>query len=109
MSEPVEWYEMHDHGPGTESSRSMSDAIFRYEVPVDDRWHRIELSGALYSVGCRTIDVVEFWALSSGGPAISRDFRVYGTGHPLPAEFEYVGTAVAPGGALVWHLVERPS
>jgi len=86
----------------------MSTAIFRYEVPVDDRWHVINLSGPVYDVGCRSAGVVEFWALSQAGPATGRHFRVYGTGHPLPDRFDYLGTAVAPGGALVWHLVEAP-
>lgn len=82
--------------------------IYRYVVPVDDHWHTHALSGSVLHVACRSADVVEFWALHSGGPTIDRAFRVFGTGQPIPpAASTYVGTAFAAGGALVWHLMEH--
>lgn len=87
--------------------------IFRYEVPVDDQWHEIRLSGGgragqvrpLY-VAARRVDVVEFWAYHDGSiPAEGRWFKVVGTGHRLPEVHTYHGTALAAGG-LVWHLIE---
>lgn len=88
----------------------MTQRIFRYEVPVDDRWHVIR-SGQPLHVACRQLDTVEFWAVSSDDPNVhieERHFRVYGTGHPAPDELAYVGTAIAPGGHLVWHLMADP-
>jgi hypothetical protein len=84
-------------------------AIFRYEIPVDDQWHELQLSGAVHHVACRDrADIVEVWALHSGGPTVARSFRVYGTGQPLPDHrVTYLGTALASGGAIVWHLMER--
>lgn len=85
-----------------------SRAVYRYEVPVDDQWHTLDLSGAVLHVAARQADVVEVWALNSGGPKVGREFRVFGTGHPLPlAARQHVGTAFAADGALVWHLWER--
>ena len=84
----------------------MPDAIYRYEVPVDDRWHPLQLSGRIVHVGCRNMHAVEVWALATDEPAETRSFRVYGTGHPLPPDVQHVGTAIAPGGQLVWHLIE---
>jgi hypothetical protein len=82
--------------------------IYRYEIPVDDAWHEHQLSGAVLHVASRSRDTVELWALSSGGPAIARTFCVFGTGEPLPSgRVKHVGTALAPGGRLVWHLMER--
>lgn len=82
-------------------------AIYRYEVPVDDQWHELQLSGAVLHVDCRDPRVVELWALSSGGPTVTHNFRVYGTGQPLPDRLTcHVGTAITPGGQLVWHLME---
>lgn len=82
--------------------------IFRYEVPVDDRWHEIELRGGYpLHVAARRRDVVEFWAhYDESQPVVEkRRFIVVGTGHPLPAApTVYHGTALA--GALVWHLLE---
>lgn len=86
----------------------MADAIYRYEVPVDDRWHPLQLSGSILHVACRNPRAVEVWALHVDGPTVTRSFRVYGTGHPLPPGIEYIGTAIAPGGQLVWHLIESP-
>jgi hypothetical protein len=81
-------------------------AIWRYSVPIDDQWHEVHLSGAVLHVATRTVDAVDFWALNSGGPQVSRRFRVFGTGHPLPVGVRHVGTA--PTGPFVWHLMEEP-
>jgi hypothetical protein len=79
--------------------------IWRYSVPIDDRWHAFDLSGAVVHVASRQPDAVDFWALNSGGPQRVRRFRVFGTGHPLPDAATYVGTA--PAGPFVWHLMEE--
>lgn len=81
-------------------------AIYRYEIPVDDNWHNIPLSGAILHVATRQPDRVELWALNSGGSKADRMFRVYGTGQPIPDGAVHIGTAIIPGGLLVWHLFE---
>ena len=86
----------------------MSERIFRYEVPVDDEVHEIRLSGDPVAVFCREHGVVEFWATVAHKDADGRArlFTVVGTGHSFPSFGKYIGTAVAPGGYLVWHLIE---
>jgi len=81
--------------------------IHRYEVPVDDQWHRIELTGPILHVGGRSVWMVEFWALTGiFHPGRADQFRVYGTGHRLPpGGWKYVGTVVHH--ELVWHLLTR--
>jgi len=97
--------------------------VFRYEVPVDEAWHAYDLNGPVLHVGCRKVDVVEFWAEVHGGvlPVVRR-LRVYGTGQPVPSGAAYRGTALTPPflsgsaahgiqvayGTLVWHLYEHP-
>ncbi len=84
-----------------------STRILRYEVPVDDRWHEHCLSGPVLHVAARRSDVVEFWAAAeSDTRPTPRRFRVVGTGHEILDEVWHRGTALAAGGALVWHLVE---
>lgn len=80
--------------------------ILRYVVPVDDGWHTVYTGGAPLHVDCRSADLVEFWAweLEATTPT---EYRVYGTGQPVEPGVKYVGTALAPGGHLVWHLVKR--
>lgn len=79
-------------------------AVHRYEIPVDNQWHTLELSGAIVHIATRSANKVEVWALDSGGPLVARSFRVYGTGHDLPDSARHVGTALT--GRLVWHLME---
>lgn len=83
-------------------------AVFRYEVPVDDDWHTIELSGPILHVAARRPDVVEVWAQTGAGLTSARTFRVFGTGQPLPqgVRLTHRGTALAGDGSLVWHLME---
>jgi hypothetical protein len=80
--------------------------ILRHSVLVDDQTHFFDLSGAVVHVDCREPDVVEVWALDTGGPTVRREFTVVGTGHPFPDDWQHVGTALAAGGALVWHVME---
>jgi hypothetical protein len=83
----------------------VSGNILRYEIPVDDQWHPLQLSGDIVHVDSRNPRVVELWAIS-GGPTATRGFRVFGTGQPLPDNVKHIGTAIPPGGQLVWHLLE---
>lgn len=89
----------------------MTYRIYRYEVPVDDRWHTHTCGPPLH-VACRHAGVVEFWAQPLDPDADEfvdeQRFRVYGTGHDIPEEALHAGTALAPGGQLVWHLVTDP-
>lgn len=82
--------------------------IYRYEVPVDDQIHVFDIWSNPVAVGCRSAETVEFWAQAhDDGLALRRAFVVVGTGQPLPETMRrHWGTAVAPGGALVWHLIE---
>lgn len=89
----------------------MQEQVFRYEVPVDDQWHTLNLSGEILHVGSRaTPNIVEVWALDHGSKAdkTARDFRVFGTGQLLQdaKHLRHVGTTVAQA-YFVWHLFER--
>jgi hypothetical protein len=78
--------------------------VYRYVVPVNDEAHEIELSGPIVHVAARSMGNVEFWALVGEQESLVRTFQVFGTGHPLPHQAKYIGTALA--GPLVWHLFE---
>ena len=88
----------------------MSASIFRYEVPIDGRWHNVALAGRILHVANRdNRPVVEFWAIRGGEVVEVREFRAFATGEPLPDDpGTYVGTALAENG-FVWHLIERTS
>ena len=85
--------------------------IFRHEVPVDDREHEYVITGDPVAVACRDVNKVEFWTLDdSDAEGRKRRFVVVGTGHSLsPYVVRHWGTAIAPGGQLIWHLVECES
>lgn len=87
-------------------------AVYRYEVPVDDRFHAVAMHGPskILHVAARHPDVVEFWAEHNEPITVDRWFRVFGTGHPLPEEWiQHIGTTLAADGQLVWHLYESMS
>lgn len=85
--------------------------IYRYDVPVDDRWHDFDLTGPIVHVATRHPDRVEFWAIHDPGAAIEvTKLKVFGTGHPMDCpdggQVAHIGTAlVPPSGGLVWHLM----
>lgn len=83
-------------------------AIHRYELPVDDAWHNIEISGDILHVAARRPETVELWALADLYPTRIRSLRVFGTGAEIPNAglLAHRGTALAPTG-FVWHLMER--
>lgn len=87
----------------------MTRSIYRYEVPVDDAWHDLELRGKIVHVASRRIDVVEVWAIhDEQARPLKRRVRVFGTGHPLPKQARrHLGTAIPPGGQVVWHLMAQ--
>jgi hypothetical protein len=85
-----------------------TNAVLRYEVPIDGDWSEVAYAGAIVHVGSRRDDVVEFWTLAHSGviPDIHR-LRVFGTGHRIPlSSYLHHGTAFTEGGSLVWHLIE---
>jgi hypothetical protein len=83
--------------------------MFRYVVPVDDRAHEFRLTCNPVAVAVAEHGshgwAVEFWAEHADDPGVTRAFRVFGTGHPLPDGARWVGTCPRIGG-LVWHLYE---
>lgn len=87
---------------------AVSRQVFRIVIPVDDSWHTVELHGPILHVATRDARHVEVWFLDDPAqPGTLHHLRVFGTGRPLPDEaVNYVGTALAPGGQLVWHLFE---
>jgi hypothetical protein len=76
--------------------------VNRYEVPVDDQPHGHELSGSLLGVAAQSADVVEFWAEAGDGIGVTRQFRVFDTGQPIPDDARWVGTT----SGTVLHLYE---
>lgn len=78
--------------------------VFRYEVPVDDNWHKVSLTSApVYVAG--DVNTVEFWAESLDNvPATDMYFIVVGTGHVVPNGARYVGTCPRLPNGIVWHL-----
>jgi hypothetical protein len=86
-----------------------SRRVYRDVVPVDDEWHAITFSGPILAVGTRHVDYIEIWHLHNPGePEQRREFRAFGTGHPLTYDTgSHVGSVIVAGGALVWHLFER--
>lgn len=92
----------------------MTIRIHRVEIPVNDQTHTITMPTPCHAeprVGCRDIDSVDLWYIVDDNHPLKeqRTFRVVGTGHDWPDDGDWVwrGTAIAPDGFHVWHLIER--
>lgn len=99
--------------------------VYRYEVPIDDQWHTLDLTGPVLHVGQREAELhqaarLAVWALhidqQPAGLKVEpkpRTFRVFGTGQPLTTQdnaaytVEHVATVIGADGYLVWHLFEQ--
>lgn len=85
----------------------MPRAIHRTSIPVDGKWHTIRLTGPILHVATRQEARVEFWHLHDDSAPVTRhELQAFGTGHELPGDAAYVGTALDTDG-FVWHLMER--
>ena len=87
--------------------------IYKYPVPVDDQWHDLALTGMITHIGPDPFrnDVIYVWAIHSDSAQSegSRRFRVFGTGHELPANTRpenVLGSVQTRDGQFVWHLVD---
>lgn len=89
-------------------------SIYKYDVPLEGATHMIPQGALLQHVAVQyQPDVVSFWATVDTETLImeERRFEIVGTGHLIPENGVYVGTAevkVNNGGSLVWHLIEVP-
>ena len=85
----------------------MSRRIYKYPFKVNDHVELTMPRGAtILHVACQA-GVPYVWALVDiDEPMEVQEFRVFGTGHPLPDEPWIQGLHVATfmQGALVWHL-----
>lgn len=85
----------------------MTRRMFRYVVLIDDQAHVIALSHSPVAVAVSTAWSVEFWCEhTEGAPQGKRAFQVFGTGHPLPDDAQWIGTCPRTPDGLVWHLYE---
>lgn len=79
--------------------------ILKTEIPIDDQWHTVQTSDVLHVGQQHDLAAVTFWWEET--PDIrARRLRVFGTGHEIPDDTTYAGTAQASNG-LVWHLFEE--
>ena len=94
--------------------------IFKYEIPIQNEFELELPRGAqilTFQVQREMPSMNEkpfVWAIIDLKEDISEkvNFRLFGTGHPIPKEansFSYVGTAQMANGQLVWHLFKEKS
>lgn len=84
--------------------------VYRYNVPVDDEEHDVDLTGPLLLVHSREHGIVEFWASADTTTTpVTHRFLVTGTGRYVPDRAVYRGGTVDGTDALlIWHLWEIP-
>lgn len=87
--------------------------VFKYDIPLTRATFDMPDGARIVHVACQhDASSVQLWAeVDDATLTRRRQFHIFGTGHPIPEdtggrEFIHVGTAIAPGGALVWHVYE---
>lgn len=87
----------------------MDRVVLKWPVPVDDHTHKIG-GGSVIHVDCQDPhdpSHVMVWTVEQReGPVPQRTVQVFGTGQPLPFNAEHLGSAMALGGRLVWHVFQ---
>jgi hypothetical protein len=85
----------------------MSRVVWKYAVPVDDRWYPLPMDGEIVAAGLgKGVNELLVWVLQrpDAEPGPERRVRVFGTGHVVPDGAVHRGTVFA--GPFVWHLFE---
>lgn len=87
-------------------------AIHKYEVPALEGIARLPAGARLLHVAVQPTGpksrAVFVWALvDPSSPMVRRKLGYFPTGdEPIPADCEYVGTAITDDGAFVWHIFD---
>lgn len=92
--------------------------IWNYVVPVDDKGRKhlchdtvlpmVEVAWDEPTASPAMMFALRFWTMHEDNEDTHNwEFRVFGTGHPIPDNFEYVGTAPRTASNLIWHLFRR--
>lgn len=83
-----------------------SRVIWKYAIPLGSEM-TLALPGRIIHVGIQDGWPMLWVELLRGEAGRDRTFRVFGTGHDIPAGWEHRGTVMdAP---FVWHVYERVS
>jgi hypothetical protein len=86
--------------------------IWKIDVEVADvpLVAKLPVGATVVHVGTQHPDdprTVQVWLeVNDAGPVEERSFRIIGTGHAMPENARYVGSAIVYDGQLVWHVVE---
>lgn len=98
--------------------------VLRYEVPIDNEWHFVEMNGGvLQHADQRELKgPIELWAMppyaEGAYVAENLEWRIYGTGEEVPDEAIFMQSVLSPShqladldviprGREVWHLFCR--
>ena len=91
----------------------MTRRIYRYRLPITDAPAlQLPAGAAVLSVGTPRdgTDQIDMWALidvQNLGLEQLREFRVVGTGNPVPDDCgRFIGTIPIRGGRLIFHVFE---
>jgi hypothetical protein len=88
--------------------------VLKYELGYGEALTHIPEGAEILHVATQPIGPttagVYAWALVDPDAAhVVRQIGYFATGDEIPAGSEYVGTAVTPSGAFVWHVFEAPA
>ena len=88
----------------------MNRSVWKYDIAIEGSAHAIPIGARLVHVAAQDVAVPDFfstwWEVDVDKPKALHTFVVVGTGHAIPDDYQYRGTALCANGRLVWHLYE---
>jgi len=97
----------------------MARKVFKYgPVVVTDESQQVHMpvDAKICFIGSKRDGFIDIWAIvdvDAVDHTSPRTFQVFGTGHSIPEDAQYMGTSIQgtpmtlQNGSLVWHLFER--
>ena len=83
--------------------------IFKYQLAItDEQTLFLPKDAEILSVADQGGMLCMWAAIETCNLPESRVIKIYGTGHTLQPDERYIGTIMQAGGALVWHVFEKP-
>ena len=84
----------------------MIRSIWKYPLKIIDEEQELMIpqDGKIVYVDNQNHAPVLWIEVFPKSPKEARNFRVFGTGHPIPTFWNYIGTCLLP--PFVWHIYE---
>lgn len=84
----------------------MKRVVHKYEIPYGESYCGMPADAEIVAVGAIAGKMYAWAIVDPDAANTARPIGYFATGELIPESAKYVGTALAGGGAFVWHVFE---